>query len=188
MFFFSEERAEILLFYINSPKLQVQKQLELIRSVCDSMLDQQQTLAQQQHQQQPQLHNNLSPSPLYTEPRQFNSPMNTLNTVNTDPVVWFNGGCNQQHSPAAPAADVSNYQSVLATNTLQTQAFMLNTLNQCCQMLWLQQRELAALRSTVSMVSVWSKILGKYFIELHRFSKDNTCFSVLFCTIFRNSL
>lgn len=167
---------QTLLFYINSSTLQVQKQLELIRSVCDSMLEQQQTLAQQQ-QQQPQLHNNLSPSPLYTEPRQFNSPMNSLNTINTDPVVWFNGGCNQQHSPAAPAADVSNYQSVLATNTLQTQAFMLNTLNQCCQMLWLQQRELAALRSTVSMVSVRSKI---YFVTLHSFSNDNTCFFVYY--------
>lgn len=133
---------------------QVQKQLELIRSVCDSMLEQQQSLAQQQ---QPQFHNNLSPSPLYSEPRQFTSPMNALNTVNTAEPVWFNG-YNQQHSPA----DVSNnYQSVLATNTLQTQAFMLNTLNQCCQMLWLQQRELAALRSTVSMVrkGFWYAVL-----------------------------
>jgi hypothetical protein len=40
----------------------------------------------------------------------------------------------------------------LATNTLQTQAFMLNTLNQCCQMLWLQQRELISLRQTVNQM------------------------------------
>lgn len=108
------------------------------------MLEQQQSLTQQHP---PQFHNNLSPSPLYSEPRQFGSQMNALNTISGDH-GWFNG-CNQQYSPADPAA---NYQSMLTTNTLQTQAFMLNTLNQCCQMLWLQQRELAALRGTVTMV------------------------------------
>ncbi|XP_044255620.1 pericentriolar material 1 protein-like isoform X2 [Tribolium madens] len=85
-------------------KNQVQKQLELIRSVCDSMLDQQR--------------NNLTPNSLYFEPRPMIDP---------------------------------NYQG-LATNTLQTQAFMLNTLNQCCQMLWLQQRELISLRQTVNQL------------------------------------
>ncbi|XP_008191614.1 pericentriolar material 1 protein isoform X2 [Tribolium castaneum] len=96
-------------------KNQVQKQLELIRSVCDSMLDQQGGT---------NVRNNLTPSSLYFEPR----PMNT--TAIVDP----------------------NYQSWLATNTLQTQAFMLNTLNQCCQMLWLQQRELISLRQTVNQL------------------------------------
>lgn len=132
-------------------KTQVQKQLELIRSVCDSMLEQQQNLVQQQPQQ---FRNNLTPSPLYSEPiRQFGNSMNALNTLNASEPIWFNNnGQQNQYSPA----DVSNYQSMLATNTLQTQTFMLNTLNQCCQMLWLQQRELAALRNTVSMVGAYN--------------------------------
>lgn len=130
-------------------KTQVQKQLELIRSVCDSMLEQQQNLVQQQFR------NNLTPSPLYSEPvRQFGNSLNALNTLNASEPIWFNNNGQQNSCNHNSPADVSNYQSMLATNTLQTQTFMLNTLNQCCQMLWLQQRELAALRNTVSMVGV----------------------------------
>lgn len=131
-------------------RVQVQKQLQLIKSVCESMIEQQSSGLNSQ-----QLRNNLTPSPLYSEPRQFASPnphpLNALNVVNTNPctdVPWFNA-----NNTSVPN-DFSNYQGWLATNTLQTQSFMLNTLNQCCQMLWLQQRELASLRNTVSMVQL----------------------------------
>lgn len=121
----------------------MQKQLELIRSVCDSMLDQQANNSQQ-------VRNNLTPSPIYSEPTQFTSPnahtMNALNIVNNS----VDNAAFPQFSANSPN-DV-NYQNWLTTNTLQTQAFMLNTLNQCCQMLWLQQRELSALRNSVAMV------------------------------------
>ncbi|XP_063927568.1 pericentriolar material 1 protein isoform X3 [Zophobas morio] len=113
-----------------SGKTQVQKQLELIRSVCDSMLEQQ--------TQSVNVRNNLTPSSLYSEPRRFASP----NPHSMNALV---------ESPWAPP-DPAGYQGWLATNTLQTQAFMLNTLNQCCQMLWLQQRELIALRQAVSQL------------------------------------
>lgn len=77
--------------------------------------------------------------------------MNALNVVNNAAEApWLNASSNPL---GCSPNEVANYQSLLATNTLQTQAFMLNTLNQCCQMLWLQQRELAALRNTVQMVS-----------------------------------
>ncbi|KAL3266031.1 hypothetical protein HHI36_010218 [Cryptolaemus montrouzieri] len=126
-------------------KQNVQKQLELIRSVCDSMLP-------QTTNNQPNVHhlrNNLTPSPIYSELRPFSSPnahpMNALNLVNPPPEnAWFAG------QPNVPFSDVANYQNWLTTNTLQTQAFMLNSLNQCCQMLWLQQRELANLRGMVT--------------------------------------
>jgi hypothetical protein len=109
-------------------KNQVQKQLELIRSVCDSMLEQQQSV---------NLRNNLTPSSLYSEPRRFASPNpHSMNALVESP--W--------------AQDPAAYPGWLATNTLQTQAFMLNTLNQCCQMLWLQQRELISLRQTVNQM------------------------------------
>lgn len=114
-------------------KNQVQKQLELIRSVCDSMLDQSQNTSCQQ------LRNNLTPNSLYSEPRRFTSP-NMPSSVN----ALIESPWNQ--------TDPSNYQGWLAANTLQTQTFMLNTLNQCCQMLWLQQRELMVLRQTVSQL------------------------------------
>lgn len=130
-------------------KTQMQKKLELIRSVCDSIL----TNQSPQDTNLQQLRNNLTPSPLYSEPRQFGTPnsqihnaLSTVNPVGADP-NWVPAPMPQYAAP-----DMANYQNFLATNTLQTQAFMLNTLNQCCQMLWLQQRELAALRNTVSMM------------------------------------
>ncbi|XP_017773228.1 PREDICTED: uncharacterized protein LOC108560270 isoform X4 [Nicrophorus vespilloides] len=124
-------------------KKQMQKQLELIRSVCDSMLD------QQSNESQPniQVRNNLTPSPVYSEPRQYTSPsahnMNALNVVQPG-----EGHAFPAMPPFSPS-DPGNYQNWLATNNMQTQAFMLNTLNQCCQMLWLQQRELSSLRNTM---------------------------------------
>lgn len=118
---------------VQDNKNQVQKQLELIRSVCDSMLDQSQNTNCQQ------LRNNLTPNSLCSEPRRFNSP-NMPNSMNA-----------LIESPWAQT-DPSSYQGWLAANTLQTQTFMLNTLNQCCQMLWLQQKELMVLRQTVSQL------------------------------------
>lgn len=122
------------------------------------MLEQQQP--NNQHSNLPHFRNNLSPSPLYSEPRRMSSPnphsMNALNVVNND-VPWLNPSNNLAGCSSGEAA---NYQSLLATNTLQTQAFMLNTLNQCCQMLWLQQRELATLRNTVQMVSIYLHVLA----------------------------
>ncbi|RZC42460.1 SCP-1 and/or EzrA domain containing protein [Asbolus verrucosus] len=128
-----------------SNKSQVQKQLELIRSVCDSMLEQHQSPNIQQ------LRNNLTPSSLYSEPRRFTSPNPHSMNALVNPLV---------ESPWAPS-DPSNYQGWLATSTLQTQAFMLNTLNQCCQMLWLQQRELIALRQTVNQMQ--ERMDGSHF-------------------------
>lgn len=94
-----------------------------------------------------QVRNNLTPSSIYTEPRQYesaNSQNANINTHQNDSLTF--------PIQNMPTNDV-NYQNWLATNTLQTQAFMLNTLNQCCQMLWLQQREIASLRNTVNAVS-----------------------------------
>lgn len=101
-----------------------------------------------------QLRNNLTPSPLYSEPRRYATPnANSANAVNVaNPnadVPWF--PFTNSHSNLNN--EINNYNGWLATNTIQTQSFMLNTLNQCCQMLWLQQRELVSLRNNVAMVS-----------------------------------
>lgn len=121
----------------------MQKQLELIRSMCDSMLDQQSINSQQ-------VRNNLTPSPIYSEPTQFTSP----NSHTTNALNIVNNSIDNTGFPQFPTNTPNdmNYQNWLTTNTLQTQAFMLNTLNQCCQMLWLQQRELSSLRNSVTMV------------------------------------
>ncbi|KAJ8909739.1 hypothetical protein NQ315_013543 [Exocentrus adspersus] len=129
-------------------RTQVEKQLQLIKSVCDSMLEQQSAMASQSNVQQ--LRNNLTPSP---EPRRFISPhphtMNALNTVNSNADSnWF--AISNMHGSLP--GDINNCQNWLATNTIQTQSFMLNTLNQCCQMLWLQQREIMSLSSTVALL------------------------------------
>ncbi|CAH0561493.1 unnamed protein product [Brassicogethes aeneus] len=131
-------------------KSQINKQLQLIKSVCESMLEQQtpnNNNQQQLHQQQPtvQLRNNLTPSPLYSEPRRYASPLAAVTNVATAPALEAHPPWTNQHHQ-----ELNNYQGWLATNTLQTQSFMLNTLNQCCQMLWLQQRELHSLRNTVA--------------------------------------
>lgn len=133
---------------------QVQKQLQLIKNVCDSMLEQQSNYSTSNPNVQ-HLRNNLTPSPLYSEPRRYATPnptsMNTMNATNSNadnPWFPFNNTPNNLNN------DMSNYNGWLATNTIQTQSFMLNTLNQCCQMLWLQQRELVSLRNTVSVVGI----------------------------------
>lgn len=46
------------------------------------------------------------------------------------------------------------YQQLLAASQLQQQQMLLTTVNQCCQLLWLQQREIMALRSAVHAVSI----------------------------------
>ncbi|XP_031338987.1 pericentriolar material 1 protein isoform X4 [Photinus pyralis] len=130
----------------DSTKAQLQKQLELIQCVCQSLLDQQASnssnLSNVQH-----LRNNLTPSSLYSEPKRYSSGNLRQSTasLNMD-LPYFNNPNTSNHYAFGEAA---NNQNMLAANTLQTQAFLLNTLNQCCQMLWFQQREIATLRSMI---------------------------------------
>jgi IS30 family transposase len=58
------------------------------------------------------------------------------------------------------------YQQLLAASQLQQQQMMLTTVNHCCQLLWLQQREIMALRSAVHAVSVLASTIYKqlYFL------------------------
>nr|CAH7738171.1 unnamed protein product [Callosobruchus chinensis] len=115
-------------------KTQVHKQLELIKSVCESMLEQDRPAPVHAPSggNVRQLRNDLTPSPLYSAPPNVAVPLEA---------TWLptNGGGD-------------GYQGWLTTNAIQTQSFVLSTLNQCCQMLWLQQRELAALRSAVTVL------------------------------------
>lgn len=116
----------------------------------------QQSIAKEQTTTPHNVRNNLTPSPLYSDPRQFTSPSshsaNALNIMHpTLDTTWTPPNPNQSN---IMCNDTSGYQNWLTTNNLQTQAFMLNTLNQCCQMLWLQQRELASLRNTIIMVCI----------------------------------
>jgi len=54
------------------------------------------------------------------------------------------------------------YQQLLAASQLQQQQMMITTVNHCCQLLWLQQREIMALRSEIHAVSVLaSKYTGR---------------------------
>jgi len=46
------------------------------------------------------------------------------------------------------------YQQLLAASQLQQQQMTLTTVNHCCQLLWLQQREIMALRSEIHAVSM----------------------------------
>lgn len=123
------------------------------------MLEQQSTLSQSNPNVQ-HLRNKLTPSPLYSEPPRFATPntqsLNTLNIANPNlDVPWFSG-----------SNEINNCQGWFASNSIQTQSFMLNTLNQCCQMLWLQQRELVSLRNTVSMVSSLFSSIGIVYREI----------------------
>lgn len=101
------------------------------------------------------LRNNLTPSPIYAEPRSFVAPnvpnLGAVNLPNTfvDP-HYLAANANPQY---LALGDMGNGQNMLAVNTLQTQAFLLNTLNQCSQMLWFQQREIASLRNMLCVVS-----------------------------------
>lgn len=100
------------------------------------------------------LRNNLTPSPIYAEPRSFATPnVANLGAVNlpnafADP-HYLAANANPQY---LSLGDMGNGQNMLAVNTLQTQALLLNTLNQCSQMLWFQQREIASLRNMLCVV------------------------------------
>ena len=81
-------------------------------------------------------------------------------TVN---VIWSAGGLVGHLLPTSVTSipDVY-YQQLLAASQLQQQQMMLTTVNHCCQLLWLQQREIMALRSAVHAVSVLtSKYTGR---------------------------
>ncbi|VEN36661.1 unnamed protein product [Callosobruchus maculatus] len=116
-------------------KTQVHKQLQLIKSVCESMLEQDRPAPVQAPSggNVRQLRNDLTPSPLYSAPPNVAVPLDA---------AWI----------PPPNGGGDGYQGWLTTNAIQTQSFLLSTLNQCCQMLWLQQRELAALRSAVTVL------------------------------------
>nr|CAD7194802.1 unnamed protein product [Timema douglasi] len=91
--------------------LQLQQQLEMTTSLCQSMLT--------EHQQQNQ---------------HFLSP-------------YWGGGPPLMYPPGA-TPDIY-YQQLLVTSQMQHQHMLMTTLNQCCHLLWLQQRELASLRASV---------------------------------------
>ncbi|XP_060531210.1 pericentriolar material 1 protein isoform X2 [Cylas formicarius] len=138
----------------NIDQEKLHKQLQLIKSVCDSMMEQQTNASQQQPVFQ-QVRNNITPSSGYAETQRYSA-----NAVLNTEVPWYSGqNINGQN-------DITNYPNWLATNTLQTQSFMLNTLNQCCQMLWLQQRELVALRNSVTALQ--EKIESPYHNQEHQ--------------------
>lgn len=187
-------------------RVQMQKQLELIRNVCDSMLMEtslnqpEATNDASQHILAQQLRKNHTPSPLYSEPLSYNNtcgtPDNQVNQINvvqgeqnnpllrdSSPMMAGNrgrshgnnstiglGGCenlaegimhqvvqgsNRNMKTTAPVTSdqASNVwqqqQQWLVSNTLQSQAFIMSTLNQCCQMMWIQQREIQSLRNAV---------------------------------------
>ncbi|XP_076273236.1 combover isoform X2 [Rhynchophorus ferrugineus] len=138
----------------SNKKDKLQKQLELIKSVCDSVLED--IPNNQQNTNFQQVRNNITPSSVYSEQQRisssaspFRTPNNQINVFNPNSdVPWY----QMQANNCSANNDSNNYQNWLATNTLQTQSFMLNTLNHCCQMLWLQQKELATLRNTVGVL------------------------------------
>ncbi|KAL1506727.1 hypothetical protein ABEB36_006034 [Hypothenemus hampei] len=129
----------------------LQKQLELIKSVCDSVLEQIPDNRQPSNIQQ--VRNNITPPSVYSEQQRVSCPsspfrpnhQNQIAMQSVAEMPWTQGQNHQLDMG-------NNYQNWLATNSLQTQSFMLNTLNQCCQMLWMQQRELAQLKNTVNML------------------------------------
>ncbi|XP_057659880.1 pericentriolar material 1 protein isoform X1 [Diorhabda carinulata] len=122
---------------------QVQEQLQMIKSMCDSMLELQ--ISQEHTSNAQQLRNNLIPSP---QRRQaLHSQRSNSNTANPSSEALpqsfaSNTGNNMSN-------DIGSYYNWLTNNTIQTQSFVLNTLNQCYQMLWLQQRELATMKSNL---------------------------------------
>ncbi|XP_069679370.1 pericentriolar material 1 protein-like isoform X2 [Periplaneta americana] len=141
--------------------LQLQHQLEVTSNLCQNMLleqahqhqqhqQQQQLLLQHQQQTQQQHGNNLLPAvgpgnnimphwtfppPPYPLPPQAHSLTTGL-------------GSHLLTSGGNPASD-TYYQQLLAISQLQQQQMLLTTVNQCCHLLWLQQREIMALRSAV---------------------------------------
>ncbi|XP_069679374.1 pericentriolar material 1 protein-like isoform X6 [Periplaneta americana] len=145
--------------------LQLQHQLEVTSNLCQNMLleqahqhqqhqQQQQLLLQHQQQTQQQHGNNLLPAvgpgnnimphwtfppPPYPLPPQAHSLTTGL-------------GSHLLTSGGNPASD-TYYQQLLAISQLQQQQMLLTTVNQCCHLLWLQQREIMALRSAVHACS-----------------------------------
>lgn len=192
-------------------RIQMQKQLELIRNVCDTMLmestvQQVETDAETFNNQPPPQHlhqrKNHTPSPLYSEPLSYNNTCGTPENQNQINIIQDQNnplgvvmspnmsaggsskisgtrsrgnsmmvgaagdnaegisvqsaaqGTNGYNRCVKPNPDQSanvwqQQQQWLVSNTLQSQAFIMNTLNQCCQMMWLQQREIQSLRNAV---------------------------------------
>lgn len=103
---------------------------------------------------------------MYTEPRAYVSTNPRQNgAINSGNQSLDGPFLNTQllNSHCTTFNDVANNQNMLAANTLQTQAFLLNTLNQCCQMLWFQQREITSLRNTVGTVRIFYNIFVLFF-------------------------
>jgi hypothetical protein len=67
--------------------------------------------------------------------------------------ILYSGGFSGHLLPTSVTPDVY-YQQLLAASQLQQQQMLLTTVNQCCQLLWLQQREMVALRTAVQAVSI----------------------------------
>lgn len=125
---------------------QVQKQLQMIKSMCDSMLEQQ--ISQENPSNAQQLRNNLIPSPPRRHlPHPQRSNTNAANPSSEVPPQSFTSNTSNSMSN-----DIGSYYNWLSNNTIQTQSFVLNTLNQCYQMLWLQQRELATVKNNLSIL------------------------------------
>ncbi|KAJ9594936.1 hypothetical protein L9F63_013752, partial [Diploptera punctata] len=119
--------------------LQLQQQLELTNNLYQSLL-----LDQGHQQQQHQHGNNLLPA--------VGSGNNMLPYWNFPPPPFL-----APQPPAAgghllPTTD-AYYQHLLAASQLQQQQMLLTTVNQCCHLLWLQQREIMALRAAIHSVS-----------------------------------
>ncbi|XP_023701631.1 uncharacterized protein LOC111861362 isoform X7 [Cryptotermes secundus] len=113
--------------------LQLQHQLEVTSNLCQSMLVEQ--AQQQQHG------NNLQPYWGFPPPPYPTTPHPQAHSITA-------GGLGGHLLPTSVASDVY-YQQLLAASQLQQQQMLLTTVTQCCQLLWLQQREMVALRSAV---------------------------------------
>lgn len=149
----------------------MQKQLEIIRSICDSMLEHQnneETYSNTQNFQNNDLnsshnHNHHQQQQNQQQQQQRNSRRNSGNSANNaesqrqwlPPNPNSNPNSNTCNNSNNSRQDGSNggYYNLMTTNNIQTQSFMLNTLNQCYQMLWVQQKELTLLKSSISTVS-----------------------------------
>ncbi|XP_021930575.1 uncharacterized protein LOC110835048 isoform X3 [Zootermopsis nevadensis] len=125
--------------------LQLQHQLEVTSNLCQSML-----LEQSQQQQHGNnlltsvgVGNNLLPHWGFPPPPYPSTPHPQAHSV-------IAGGLGSHLLPAnVTSLPDTYYQQLLAASQLQQQQMLLTTVNQCCQLLWLQQREIMALRSAV---------------------------------------
>ncbi|CAH1100286.1 unnamed protein product [Psylliodes chrysocephalus] len=167
---------------------QMQKQLEIIRSICDSMLEHQnneETYSNTQNFQNNDLnssHNHHQQQQNQQQQQQRNSRRNSGNSANNaesqrqwlPPNPNSNPNSNTCNNSNNSRQDGSNggYYNLMTTNNIQTQSFMLNTLNQCYQMLWVQQKELTLLKSSISTLQEKLKIdnfetINPTFASLH---------------------